>query len=184
MNIQDQLERLISCFREILKTNLVGVYLHGSLATGCFNPRRSDIDLLFLTRRSLSPRSRCSVARALLSLSRSPAPVELSVIKRADLHPWRHPCPYDFHYSESWRDRFVRFLAEPAHHWAAPESGDPDLAGHITILRSRGKALLGLPIDEVFPEIPHADFWTPFWAMCSARNMVLPVKRFILFTWS
>ena len=158
MNVQNQLERLVSRLKEILKTNLMGVYLHGSLAMDCFNFQRSDIDLLVVTRRTLTPRIRSSVACALLTLSLAPAPVELSVIKRADLRPWRHPCPYDFHFSESWRGNFERFLAEPAYRWAAPERGDPDLAGHITVLRSRGKVLCGPPIEKVFPEIPRADF--------------------------
>jgi predicted nucleotidyltransferase len=157
-DVQDQLETVVSRFHEILKTNLVGVYLHGSLAMGCFNLQRSDIDLLVLTRRTLTPRIRATVARAFLSLSRSPAPVELSVVKRTDLCPWRHPCPYDFHFSESWRGDYERFLADPAHIWVAPESGDPDLAGHITVLRARGKVLYGPPIEKAFPEIPRADF--------------------------
>jgi predicted nucleotidyltransferase len=158
MNVQDQLDALVSHFFEILKTNLVGIYLHGSLAMGCFNVQRSDIDLLVLTHRTLSLRIRSSVARMLLTLSGSPASVELSVIKRAALYPWRHPCPYDFHFSESWRGDFQRFLADPAYRWPAPESGDPDLAGHITVLRSRGKVLYGSPIKKVFPEIPRADY--------------------------
>lgn len=158
MNVQDQLETVVSRFHEILKTNLVGVYLHGSLALGCFNFRRSDIDLLVLTRRALTPRVRVTVARALLTLSRSPAPVELSILKRTDLRPWRHPCPYDFHFSESWRGNFEHFLSDPAHTWAAPESGDPDLAGHITVLRARGKVLYGPPIEKIFPEVPRVDF--------------------------
>ena len=158
MDVQDQLERLVSRFQEILKTNFVGMYLHGSLAMGCFNPQRSDIDLLVLTRWTLTPRIRSSVASTLLNLSLAPAPVELSVIKRADLRPWRYPCPYDFHFSESWRGDFECFLADRAHRWAAPESGDPDLASHITVLRSRGKVLYGPPIEKVFPEISRADF--------------------------
>jgi streptomycin 3"-adenylyltransferase len=158
MNVQDQLDAIVSEFRGILKTNLIGIYLHGSLAMGCFNLRSSDIDLLVLTCRTISPRVRSTVARTLLSLSRSPAPMELSVIRRADLHPWRHPCPYDFHFSETWRGNFERFLADPAYRWRKPESGDPDLAGHITVLRERGKVLFGSPIDEVFPKIPRADF--------------------------
>jgi streptomycin 3"-adenylyltransferase len=158
MAVQGQLENLVACFQELLKTNLVGIYLHGSLAMGCFNPQRSDLDLLVLIRRTLTPRSRVAIARALLSLSNSPAPVELSVLTRADLQPWRHPCPYDFHFSISWREQFERRLADPADRWAKPEGGNTDLAGHLTVLRARGRVLFGPPIETVFPEIPRADF--------------------------
>jgi predicted nucleotidyltransferase len=156
--IQDQLNALVLHLQEILKTNLIGIYLHGSLAMGCFNPQRSDIDLLVLTHWNLTPHIRSFVAQALLTLSGFLAPVELSVLKRADLHPWRHPCPYDFHFSESWRGDLERYLTDSAYHWATPKSGDSDLAGHITVLRSRGKVLCGPPIEKVFPEIPRADF--------------------------
>lgn len=40
--------------REILKDNLIGVYLHGSLAMGCFNPKLSDVDFIVVVERKLS----------------------------------------------------------------------------------------------------------------------------------
>ena len=46
----DTLKRVTEAFtarsREILGGRLVGVYLHGSAAMGCFNEQKSDIDLL------------------------------------------------------------------------------------------------------------------------------------------
>jgi predicted nucleotidyltransferase len=38
----------------LLGRNLVGVYLYGSLTQGAFNPKRSDVDLIVVTRRDLS----------------------------------------------------------------------------------------------------------------------------------
>ena len=53
-------ERLLGAFveqsRAILGENLVGVYLHGSLAMGCFNPRSSDVDLLVVVREDIPPK--------------------------------------------------------------------------------------------------------------------------------
>ncbi|HHT85033.1 MAG: nucleotidyltransferase domain-containing protein [Bacillota bacterium] len=40
------LERFVQQNRIILGSNLVGIYLHGSAAMGCWNPRTSDLDLL------------------------------------------------------------------------------------------------------------------------------------------
>ena len=34
---------------DIFGKDLTGVYLHGSLAMGCFNPQKSDIDLMVVT---------------------------------------------------------------------------------------------------------------------------------------
>src|ERR1700753_2325430 len=38
----------------ILGRNLVGIYLYGSLTPRVFHPRRSDVDLIVVTRRDLS----------------------------------------------------------------------------------------------------------------------------------
>src|SRR2546423_314737 len=38
----------------ILKRNLVGIYLYGSATHGAFNPKRSDVDCILVTRRDLS----------------------------------------------------------------------------------------------------------------------------------
>jgi Domain of unknown function (DUF4111)/Nucleotidyltransferase domain len=38
----------------ILGRNLVGIYLYGSLTQGAFNPKRSDVDLIVVTRRDLN----------------------------------------------------------------------------------------------------------------------------------
>ena len=48
--IKDYVERS----REILQDDLVGVYLHGSSVMGCFNPDKSDIDLIVVVDRRLS----------------------------------------------------------------------------------------------------------------------------------
>ena len=40
------LTRFVESARETIGENLLGVYLHGSAAMGCFNPKSSDLDLL------------------------------------------------------------------------------------------------------------------------------------------
>ncbi|OQA46938.1 MAG: Streptomycin 3''-adenylyltransferase [Chloroflexi bacterium ADurb.Bin325] len=150
---------LVDGLAGVLADNLLGVYLHGSLALGCFNPRRSDIDLLAVTRQPMSPAQRRAVAAFLLASSGRPYPIEISILAREHLHPWRYPTPFDFHYSEDWRDQTAAALADGSwQRWTASERGDPDLAAHITVLRARGVRLLGPPIAEVFPAVPRADF--------------------------
>ena len=140
----------------ILGDDLVGVYLHGSGATGCFNPDRSDIDLLVVSRQTLAPDQWRAVATLLLASSGAPYPVELTLLTTEQLQPWRHPTPIEFHYSESWRTSLTQQLAAGD----APSRAltDPDLAAHITVLRTRGRVIVGAPIHQVFPEVPEADF--------------------------
>jgi predicted nucleotidyltransferase len=120
----------------ILDDDLLGVYLHGSGATNCCNPDRSDIDLLVVAQETLPPEQRRAVAELLLASSGAPYPVELTLLTPRQLRPWRHPTPFDFHYSESWRQSLTQQLA--AGELSSHPLTDPDLAGHITVVRARG----------------------------------------------
>ena len=40
------LNRFVEQSEEILQDNLTGIYLHGSAVMGCFNPAKSDLDLI------------------------------------------------------------------------------------------------------------------------------------------
>ncbi len=152
-----QVTGLQAGIQTIIPDKLVGIYLHGSLALGCFNPRHSDLDLLVVTKRGLTSAEKRQAIALLLQQSKTPHPVEISFLRRSDLRPWRYPTPFDLHYGEDWRDRFTRDLASGAwRHWNArgqPRRRDPDLAAHVTVLRARGRVLLGPPIAEVFPTV-------------------------------
>lgn len=157
--IRRQVGRLSDGIAERAGSNLVGVYLHGSLAMGCFNPARSDIDLLVVTVSASSPEEKATLTHLFLDRSNRPRPLEISVLAASDLRPWRYPTPYQLHYSEGWRGRFEAWndAGAPAP-WLAQSAPDPDLAAHITIARNRGVALLGPAADGVFTEVPRRDY--------------------------
>lgn len=144
---------------QLLGDNLVGIYLHGSLALGGFNPQRSDIDLLVVTHHALSPGEKRAAAETVLRLSGSPRPMELSFLRESDLHPWRFPTPFDFHYSEDWREKTRLELDSGAYQqWPETHGGDPDLAAHVTVTRHCGIVLAGKAIADVFPCVPHQHY--------------------------
>jgi streptomycin 3"-adenylyltransferase len=154
-----QVERVVHELQAQLADQLIGVYLHGSLAMGCFNPSRSDLDLLVVTHDGMPAQIKRAIVELLLETSQAPAPIEISFLQRADLHPWRHPAPFDLHYSESWRDRYARDLASGAWQtWDGGQGHDPDLAGHVMVTRRRGICLYGEAISDVFPEVPPQDY--------------------------
>ena len=154
-----QVERLTTDLASILGDVLVGVYLHGSLVLGCFNPQQSDIDIVAVTRRGTTQDERHRLGALMLRSSsseerprRPPYPLELSILTEAQLRPWRYPTPFDFHYGESQRDRFAAGDFQPL--W--PE--DRDLAAHITVVREAGVVLHGAARDDVFPPVPEQDY--------------------------
>lgn len=128
--------------RDLLGANLRGIYVYGSLAFDCYNPARSDVDVLVVTRRRMAPETR----RALSSLLRrlqSVAPLEISFLSRADLEPWRYPTPFDYHFSATseLHDRAGKYFA-----------------AEIVNARTRAVALAGPPAEDLFPAVPDEDY--------------------------
>ncbi len=160
--MREQVDQLVDGLAAIFRADLVGVYLHGSLVLGCFNPERSDIDLLAVMRQRATAHRRDRLARLLLRCSapkawprEPPYPVEISLLTEADLKPWAHPTPFDFHYSEKWRAVFEEQLADGE--VASSRGEDADLAAHLTVIRGAGVVLAGAPIAATVPDVPHCD---------------------------
>ncbi|KMJ59909.1 hypothetical protein AB685_03395 [Bacillus sp. LL01] len=159
-DIEKYINKILKEIKNITKDNFSGLYIHGSLAMGGFNPERSDVDVLVVVRDSLNSLKQQKLAECLLALSNNPYPLEISFLTQNQLENWTHPSPYEFHYSEAWRERFQMELAT-GFFQALSEKGhkeDPDLAAHITILNHRGICIEGPPIRDVFPIIPRAHY--------------------------
>lgn len=147
------LDEIVDFMKGLLGTNLVGVYLHGSLAMGSFNPDKSDIDFLVVTRTKLSPEARRRLATAMIALTKhAPAKgMEMSVLTVETLENFKHPTPYEFHFSNAWLKRYQNNEVD----LTDDNKVDADLAAHLTITKARGVTLYGEPIDAMFPDIPN-----------------------------
>ena len=60
-------QQIVVLTQEMLKDKLLSVYLHGSLSMGCFNPAKSDIDLLIVVKESLLEKEKLNLAASYLS---------------------------------------------------------------------------------------------------------------------
>lgn len=153
--IQEQIDTLLAHLRTVLSGNLLGIYLHGSLAMGNFNPERSDIDLLAVTSHRMPVEIKRDIVELLLRSSLAPRPIEISFLVEQEMHPLRHPLPFDLHYSEAWRERYREALHNSTWWaWNDETRYDNDLAAHLTITRTRGICLYGKPAREVLPAVP------------------------------
>jgi streptomycin 3"-adenylyltransferase len=150
-----QLEKLTNGLRAILGDTLVGTYIHGSLALGCFNAARSDIDVILALAEPLELDTKLQLVDLLLHVSASPYAIELDALTVAQLAEWRHPSPHELHYSEWSRERFAH---DPIGRLAELDHPNADLAAHLTVARAAGITLVGPPPRDVFPEVPFADF--------------------------
>ena len=157
MDCDALLKALICAAKAAFGANLTGIYLHGSLAMGCFNPKKSDIDLLVVVENLPSEESRLAFLSALLMLEQNaPAKgIELSVLEKRACKPFRHPCPYVFHFSPI---HLPAIQADPAAYVRSMMGTDRDLAAHCMVLHQYGKALYGPPVPEVFGPVAEADY--------------------------
>ncbi len=159
MNTQDEvrafslLETLSRQYRAILGDRLTGLYLHGSLAFGCFRWETSDIDFLVVTEDLPALDEKVRLMRALLALAPSAPPkgLEMSVVLRQECLRFRYPTPFELHYSNA---HFTRCQADLAAYCVGMHGVDPDLAAHFTIVRAVGRVLYGKPISSIFGEVP------------------------------
>jgi len=157
--VVNQLEQFCRETLDLLGDSLVGIYLHGSLAMGCFNPKSSDLDLLVVCQTAIPLPIKAQLGRLLLCLSGQPTPIEIHFLALSGLHPWRYPPPFDLHYSEPWRARFEHDLSSKGwQEWDDQVHLDPDLGAHIMVVRARGVVLCGAPILQTFSVVPKADY--------------------------
>jgi len=158
-DVCEQTDCLFSGIFQLIPENVVGIYLHGSLAMGCFNLQHSDLDLLVVTHSPIPDAAKPDLAHLFLEISLKPVPIEIHFIQQARLQPWQYPTPFDFHYSEGWRDRFeVELQSGRWHIFTNPEQADEDLGAHTLVTRQRGVCLYGANISVVFPEVPAKDY--------------------------
>ena len=156
--VRTPIDEIVAGLKAALGKNVVGVYLHGSAVLDSFGPW-SDIDLILVVDHPLDDDDKRRVAELLLRSSggyeqQNPRrPVELDVMREVALRAWRHPAPFEFHYSESHRDRFEAGKLE-----TGVSSTNRDLAAHVAVLREAGVALVGPPPREIFPAVPWEHF--------------------------
>jgi streptomycin 3"-adenylyltransferase len=152
--MHDVIDR-VSEYLDSNRDGLVGLYLHGSFIAGGLQ-HESDIDLLAVTRRSLSMRERVEITDLLLRFSGRRAtvepgrPVELTSVVHSELSPWRYPPDCDYQYGE-WLRGDITAGQLPAPH------PDPDLAILITSARSSSRPIRGPALDEITDPVPPAD---------------------------
>lgn len=162
----NQYQELIDGFIEqsvvIFGRKLVGIYLHGSAAMGCFHSERSDIDLLVVVSEGISDREKRTFMDMVVALN-GKAPkkgLELSVVKREVCKPFIYPTPFELHFSVTHLEWYLR---DPVDYVARMRGVDRDLAAHCTILYHRGKTLWGEEIAAVFGEVPDTAYFDSIW---------------------
>jgi streptomycin 3"-adenylyltransferase len=138
--VRQVLIEALSAVHSVLQDGLVGMYLYGSLAMGCFNPRSSDIDVIVVTRKRLSKGQRKRIIEYLKESSSRDRRMELSIVSADAVRNPQYPMMVDVHY-EYWGNIFEN-------------KKDKEILSNLYTTRRRGFRVWGTPISRVFSKIP------------------------------
>ena len=169
----EEQKRLISRFVtgsvKILKKNLAGVYLHGSSVMGCYQPKKSDLDFLTVVFHPMTDAEKRDYMELVTGLDeKGPAKgIEMSVVIRQVCNPFVYPTPFLLHYSRMHTDWYRK---DPEDYIRKMNGTDRDLAAHFTVIRAKGRCLYGLPVQDVFGEVPEKDYLDSIWADISGAE--------------
>ncbi|XEC94759.1 aminoglycoside adenylyltransferase domain-containing protein [Paenibacillus tarimensis] len=155
---RNQLDVLKERLVEHLGRNLAGIYIHGSLALDSFRPNVSDLDVIALLNEDIEVDLRFELVKVLLAISNQPAPLEISLVTKNAIWPWKYPTPFQLHSSEYWRTRYEEQVQKGNKSFWSETPTDSDLACHIRLINRKGICLYGTPIKEAFPDVPERDF--------------------------
>ena len=154
MEYENLLSDISEKYNEILGNNLVGIYVHGSIAFRCFNWDSSDIDFIVIIDNPISEHTKLRLLQVLEDLTEQ-APkkgFEMSVVLKKYSKNFLYPTPYELHFSNDWQ--LDKYLENPSLLCNDEIRTDWDLAAHFTVILSVGVVLCGEPIAEVFGNVP------------------------------
>jgi Domain of unknown function (DUF4111) len=101
----------------------------------------SDVDVLAVTSRHLADDERAR----LVELCRTVPRLEFDLVVASEIRPWRHPAPYELHYSVARRG-------------GVGPGTNTDLAAVVTMVLVGQHTLYGPSPADVFDPVPRADF--------------------------
>lgn len=158
MTETDILLYIQSAYQTILQDSLVGIYVHGSLAFGCFHWENSDIDFIVVVSRAPTLAEKEALLKVLLELDAYclPKGIEMSVVLEDACRRFTYPTPYELHFSNDHKEKCRMDLKQ---YCLSMQGTDKDLAAHFTVIRQVGITLCGRDIGDVFGEIPPQYYW-------------------------
>lgn len=161
------LDKLLDDFilqsKSILGENITGIYLHGSAVMGCFNDKKSDIDLLVVVKDKISKKVKRQYMDMVIALNqRAPEKgIEMSMVREAVCNPFVYPTPFELHFSVA---HLGWYQSNPEEYVEKMNGTDKDLAAHFTILYHRGRTLYGQGIKSVFSEVSRENYMDSIWS--------------------
>lgn len=154
MNIKQLMKDINEWIKEILQDNYVGVYFHGSLRLGSFNPNKSDLDFIIVIKKKIDSKTKEIIWNKMLeNVDLFPKKgFEFSIVLEGNCININHPIPYELHGSGDWIERYKldkSIIINDEY------KVDPDLASHFNVINVPNDDMdFGKPSREVFSIVP------------------------------
>ncbi len=164
---------------DVLGDNLIGIYVHGSIALGCFRWNVSDIDYIVVVKEPPTISEKYSLLEKTVQLSckSTPKGIEMSVVTEDNCNNFVYPTPYELHYGNDWYDKATNRPHEICERTSAT---DRDLAAHFTVINHKGIVLHGKPISDVFEPIPRQLYFKSIlFDVENAREDIIPAFTYV-----
>ncbi len=163
MLYQELINEFIDETIKIFGNDLTGIYLHGSMAMNCFNPEKSDIDLLVVVENDITEEQKMLFMKEVVRINKKATAkgLEVSIIKREYCNPFVYPTPFELHFSNT---HLLWFQEKPDDYIKFMKGTDKDLAAHCTIINKFGVTLYGKEKDDVFAKVPPKDYADSIWS--------------------
>lgn len=139
--------------QNILGDNLLGIYIHGSIAFECFNWDNSDIDFIVVTGKEPDCIRKKHIVQLLLESDKSAPPkgFEVSFVLEKDCRNFTYPTPYQLHFSNFHKEKYIN---DTDGHINRLQGTDKDLAAHFTVINNSGITFYGKDKKDVFSPVP------------------------------
>lgn len=153
MNSKDILEIIVERYKEILKENLVGVYLKGS---DVFDYDKSGIDFIVVIKEKLKIVQKEEMIELLLDLNQF-APekgFEMSVVLLEHTKNFKYPTPFELYFSNDHINNYRKDLTGYSEKMHGTDKG---LAVYFRGIKEKGIVFYGSEIEMVFGEVSNPE---------------------------
>lgn len=158
IKVQKILEQIKHLSIQTFGENLIGVYVHGSLALGCFCWDNSDIDFVVVLRNAPTQIQKEAYISGLLNIDKNcPSKgLEMSIVLQRYTRQFVYPTPYELHFSNGYLKQCSENIREYCQHM---NGTDKDLAAHFTLINKACITVFGKPAKDTFGEVPKSDYF-------------------------
>lgn len=158
VEVNSQIEEALHLLQQVLKDDVLGVYLYGSMMLGGLQ-KYSDIDLFAVSKRSMTPQEKQRLVEHLLTISATYPPtgkrrsIELTIVVQSELKPWKYPPSFDFQYGDWMRKDYEKGVVA-----LEGSTINPDIAIIATQVLLTTETIHGPDPHELIDNVPYGDF--------------------------